>query len=60
MLNELVEVACPYCNETVELYIDPESRGTMVQDCDVCCRPWLVRVERDEHGDPLVVVDRAQ
>jgi hypothetical protein len=43
--DELV-VICPYCGETVELYIEPDVRGTFVQDCEVCCNPWRVRVTR--------------
>ena len=37
-------VTCPYCAETVEILIEPDVRGTFVQDCEVCCNPWLVRV----------------
>jgi hypothetical protein len=37
-------VQCPYCGEEVEIYIEPDVRGTFVQDCEVCCNPWLVRV----------------
>lgn len=59
-MQDVVQVCCPYCFEQVELYIDPETRGSMVQDCDVCCRPWQVTVQRDEDGEPLVTIDRAQ
>ena len=45
---ELVEtlflVTCPFCGEEVEIYVEPDVRGTLVQDCEVCCNPWLVRV----------------
>ena len=51
-------VQCPYCGEWVELEIDPDERGTFVQDCEVCCRPWHVRVARDEEGEPTVSVER--
>jgi hypothetical protein len=44
----------------VELYVDPDTEGELVQDCDVCCRPWRVLVERDVTGAPRVWVDRAQ
>jgi hypothetical protein len=27
-----------------------------VQDCEVCCRPWLVRVRLDEDGYATVSV----
>jgi hypothetical protein len=40
-------VTCPYCGEEVEIYLEPDVRGTLVQDCDVCCNPWLVRVLRE-------------
>jgi hypothetical protein len=28
----------------VEIYVEPDVRGTLVQDCEVCCNPWYVRV----------------
>lgn len=60
-MSDTVEVHCPYCYEPLELYVDPETRGSFVQDCDVCCRPWQVWVERDpDTGEPLVSVGRAQ
>ena len=37
-------VQCPYCGEAVEIYLEPDVRGTLVQDCEVCCNPWTVRV----------------
>ena len=43
-------VVCPYCGETVEVYIEPDVRGSLVIDCEVCCQPWQVHVTRDgEH-----------
>ena len=39
-------VTCPYCGEQVEIYLEPDVRGTFVQDCEVCCNPWRVRVHR--------------
>ena len=37
-------VTCPYCGEEVELYLEADLRGTFVQDCEVCCNPWQVRI----------------
>jgi hypothetical protein len=37
-------VQCPYCGEDVEIYVEADVRGTLVQDCEVCCNPWRVRV----------------
>ncbi len=51
-------VQCPFCFETQLLVVDPETRGQLVQDCDVCCRPWTVYVSRDEDGELIVSVDR--
>ena len=40
-------VTCPYCGEEVEIYLEPEILGTLVQDCEVCCKPWQLRVSSD-------------
>lgn len=40
-------VTCPYCGEEIEIYVEPDVRGSYVQDCEVCCNPWTVWVTRD-------------
>jgi Cysteine-rich CPXCG len=54
-------VTCPYCGEEVEIFVEPDVHGSFVQDCEVCCNPWLVRVEQGdaEDGDRYVSVGRA-
>jgi hypothetical protein len=42
------QILCPYCGETVEIYLEPDVQGTLVMDCEVCCRPWQVHVTRDD------------
>jgi hypothetical protein len=37
-------VTCPYCGEQVDIYLEPDLRGSFVQDCEVCCNPWRVLV----------------
>ena len=37
-------VTCPYCGESVEVYVEPDMRGSFVQDCEVCCNPWRLRL----------------
>ena len=59
-MDDEAQVQCPYCYEWLELYVDPETTGSYVQDCDVCCRPWQVWVSRDEDGQLQLQVDRAQ
>jgi hypothetical protein len=51
-------VYCPYCNETVEIVIDPGggSAQEYVEDCEVCCQPWTVNVEYREDGSASVSV----
>jgi len=44
-------VTCPYCGEEVEIFVEPDVLGSFVQDCEVCCNPWLVRVERADAGE---------
>jgi len=51
-------VTCPYCGEEIEIYVEPDVRGSYVQDCEVCCNPWMVRVTRDE-DELYVEVGRA-
>lgn len=51
-----VTVRCPYCGEAVELLLDPMVEGELVQDCEVCCRPWSVVIDRSG-GRPRVDVD---
>jgi hypothetical protein len=51
-------VTCPYCGEHVDIYVEPDVRGTFVQDCEVCCNPWNVRVT-GEDDDRTVDVGRA-
>jgi hypothetical protein len=52
-MEERFPVVCPYCGEEVEIYVEPDVRGQFVQDCEVCCNPWLLRVTRD--GDERYV-----
>jgi hypothetical protein len=56
--SETVAVVCPYCGESVELLVDgtlPEQE--YVEDCEICCRPMVVRV--DAAGEePIVEVRR--
>jgi len=46
-MDDTALVTCPYCGEDVEIQIEPDVVGTFVQDCEVCCNPWRVRVSWD-------------
>ena len=49
-MDDQFVVTCPYCGEECEIYVEPDVIGSFVQDCEVCCNPWRVRVSRGEAG----------
>jgi len=57
-MDEQFEVECPYCGETVEVYIEADVTGSFIQDCEVCCNPWRIVIHEDA-GDRSLRVTRA-
>ena len=57
--TDVVAVICPYCGETVEVVVEADVHGDMVQDCEVCCNPWRMRVRHDATG-PQVRLERLE
>lgn len=57
-LAEVAAVWCPYCGEEVELLIDLGGGVAQeyVEDCEVCCQPWSVRVTIGSDGSVAVSV----
>ena len=53
---------CPFCGEPGGVEIEPADfepgESVLVQDCEVCCRPWTVRVQRDPDGAITVSAER--
>lgn len=51
-------VYCPYCNEAVEIAIDPGGGASQeyVEDCEVCCQPWTVSLHYSGDGSATVSV----
>ena len=45
-------VVCPHCGEPNEVVLDPGSGEDQeyVEDCQVCCHPWLMYVKYDRTG----------
>lgn len=58
--DSIAKVRCPYCHERVELYVDPDTTGSYVEDCTVCCRPWAVHVSEEPGGERTVEIGPAQ
>lgn len=53
------EVICPHCGEQVVIGLDPGGGAEQqyVEDCEVCCRPWLVTVRYGEDGRASVELE---
>lgn len=53
------EVLCPYCGALNEIALDPGSGETQayVEDCQVCCQPWDVRVTYGKDGAAEIAVE---
>lgn len=51
-------LACPYCGAEVQLLLDPGGGALQryIEDCEVCCRPWNLRVSWDSDGHASVEV----
>lgn len=49
---------CPCCGEPVTLALDPGGGDVQeyVEDCEVCCRPWNVRVSYHPDGTAEVAL----
>lgn len=58
MMEEGIFINCPYCGEDVELHLEEDIIGTLVQDCEVCCNPWQI-VVRGRGEAREVTVSRA-
>ncbi|MCP5156427.1 MAG: CPXCG motif-containing cysteine-rich protein [Ectothiorhodospiraceae bacterium] len=50
-------VGCPYCGESIEIEVDASAgRQVYIEDCQVCCRPFVVEVTLDLDGDATVTL----
>ena len=57
-MNDQFIVTCPYCGETVEIYLETDVEGHLVHDCEVCCNPWEIDIWTDGEDRQLHVVSR--
>jgi hypothetical protein len=61
--GQAAEVACPFCGEAEELFVDAGGGDSQVytEDCAVCCHPRVVHVEPgDEPGEVRVWLERGE
>jgi hypothetical protein len=55
--QELVTVGCPYCGEPLHTRVDlTAGESTYVEDCQVCCRPIELTIERTSGGALSAVI----
>lgn len=56
-MEETAAVICPYCGQVNELVADPGRRGArFTTDCEVCCRPFELRVVWEPGAIPVLEV----
>ena len=55
-MDETAIYVCDSCGEEIALALDIDagSQQEFVEDCPVCCRPNVIRVEFDEDGQVRV------
>lgn len=55
-MNEFTDIACPYCGETIEVAVDVSAGSqTYTEDCQVCCRPMVMRLRVDEDEETFTL-----
>ena len=52
MRPRFVTITCPSCGERFEIAAPPaeELPAELDYDCEICCRPMVIRVEEDDGG----------
>lgn len=57
--EETVPIRCPYCGEEVHTRVDLSAGETCyIEDCQVCCQPMELAIERAADGALAAVVAR--
>ncbi len=53
------EVHCPYCGEPSVIGLDPGGGPSQayIEDCPVCCQPWMIRVHYRPDGSAEVTAE---
>lgn len=57
--TETATIDCPYCGEPAEVVVDLSvAVQAYTEDCPVCCRPMVLRIEVAADGVPAVAAGR--
>ncbi|NLG78101.1 MAG: CPXCG motif-containing cysteine-rich protein [Xanthomonadaceae bacterium] len=55
MLETTIEASCPYCGESITLFLDLSiEEQSYIEDCSVCCQPMTVSFTVQD-GEPANV-----
>jgi hypothetical protein len=58
-MEEPITVACPWCGESFVTFFDASAGGQdYIEDCQVCCRPILMRFALRRDGTVTCRTDR--
>lgn len=59
-MEDVKQILCPYCGQSNEIFVDISGGQIQcyVEDCQICCRPWQVRVEMID-DEPILSVKRS-
>lgn len=57
-MGDAATTECPWCGEPLEVWVEPGEDETLLQDCDVCCRPLVLEVEWSQDGGARVTARR--
>jgi hypothetical protein len=58
MLETTADVSCPYCGETITLFLDLSiEEQSYVEDCSVCCQPMTVSYTVEDGELASITVD---
>jgi len=50
--QETHNIACPYCNEVIEVLIDCSvAQQEYVEDCFVCCQPIIINININDQQE---------
>ena len=59
-MQEEAEIECPFCGETITVFVDPSvPRQSYIEDCSVCCRPIQFEVNCEDNAVVSIEIGRS-
>ena len=52
------EMQCPWCFAPVLVVVNLDQTGSYTEDCEVCCRPWVVFVDGEIGEERSIRLER--